>query len=75
GGGAPYWVLATDYDKYAIVWSCHEIGPLVTRVAWILTREMNPSQDLIEKAYKDFDDQEISKSFLQKTDRKNCPEE
>lgn len=23
---APYWVLDTDYDKYAVVWSCTNFG-------------------------------------------------
>lgn len=25
GGEAPYWVLDTDYDTYALVWSCTDI--------------------------------------------------
>ncbi|KAG5872376.1 hypothetical protein JTB14_018028 [Gonioctena quinquepunctata] len=71
---APYWVLATDYEQYAVVWSCSKIGPLVTEVAWILTRERNPPKDLIEKAYGVLDSQGISKKFLQKTNQVNCPE-
>jgi hypothetical protein len=28
---APYWVLGTDYDNYAVVWSCTNFGIFSTR--------------------------------------------
>ncbi|XP_052863329.1 apolipoprotein D-like [Anopheles cruzii] len=34
-----YFVLATDYDTYAVVWSCFEVGPTMRAdSAWILSR-------------------------------------
>jgi hypothetical protein len=28
---APYWVLGTDYDNYAVIWSCSNFGIFSTR--------------------------------------------
>ncbi|XP_019930995.3 lazarillo protein-like [Aedes albopictus] len=33
-----YWVLKTDYQQYAIVWSCHANGENSTESAWVLSR-------------------------------------
>ncbi|XP_049279472.1 apolipoprotein D-like [Anopheles funestus] len=36
---ANYWVLATDYDNYAVVWGCFGVGTtLRAESAWILSR-------------------------------------
>lgn len=44
----PYWILDTDYDNYAFVYSCKEIfGLYHTEFFWILTREKNPSQKIV----------------------------
>ncbi|KAL3286332.1 hypothetical protein HHI36_000840 [Cryptolaemus montrouzieri] len=72
-GEAPYWVLETDYDNYAVVWSCTELPIISTRFAWILTRERNPSTDVVQKAYAVFDRLNLDKTQLQKTDQSNCP--
>ncbi|XP_023024212.1 apolipoprotein D [Leptinotarsa decemlineata] len=72
---APYWVLSTDYNTYSIVWSCGEMKSSSIRFLWILTRERNPKKEIIEKAYAILDEQNISKTYLQKTNRENCPEE
>lgn len=47
-----YWVLRTDYENYAIVYSCSEIFSFYhSEYLWILTREKNPSQEAIEMYY------------------------
>lgn len=28
---APYWVVDTDYDNYAVVWACNDFGVFHTR--------------------------------------------
>lgn len=28
---APYWIVDTDYDNYAVVWSCYDFGFFHTR--------------------------------------------
>ncbi|XP_023019743.2 apolipoprotein D [Leptinotarsa decemlineata] len=72
---APYWVLDTDYRKYSVVWSCFELGPFSARVVWILTRDRQPSRDIMEKAYGVLKRQNVSKAFLMKNDQKDCPAE
>ncbi|XP_037811922.1 apolipoprotein D-like [Lucilia sericata] len=50
-GAADYWILDTDYDNYAVVYSCTDIGGLVNgKVVWILTREREPQPQYIERA-------------------------
>ncbi|CAH1400707.1 unnamed protein product [Nezara viridula] len=71
---APYWVLETDYDTYAVVWSCTNFGLFSARNAWILTRDKNPPLKVMEKAYSVIDRNLISRAFFIRTDQ-NCPEE
>ncbi|CAH1110831.1 unnamed protein product [Psylliodes chrysocephalus] len=70
---APYWVVDTDYTSYALVWSCQELfGVPVSSTAWILTREQNPPQSLINQAYAKLEAQGIDTNKLKKTDQTNC---
>lgn len=70
---APYWVLDSDYNTYAVVWSCTNLGVLNTRNVWILTREPNPPIAVLEKAYQVIDKNNISRAYFIRTDQKNCP--
>ncbi|CAH1116668.1 unnamed protein product [Phaedon cochleariae] len=73
---SPYWVVATDYVSYSVVWSCAEV-PLIGKSthAWILTRERNPSRDLIDKALSVFEKQHLSTTSLLTTDQQDCPKQ
>lgn len=73
GGEAPYWVLGTDYDNYAVVWSCTDFGMISSKFVWILAREPSPSVEVMQKAYAILDKNEISRAYLTRTDQKNCP--
>lgn len=71
--GSPYWILGTDYQNYAVVWSCSEwAGFASTRMVWILTRDKFPSKEVVTVAYDLLDFNGISKSFLMKTDHEGC---
>ncbi|XP_068626845.1 apolipoprotein D-like [Battus philenor] len=70
---APYWVVDTDYVSYAVVWGCYEFGTLFhARNAWILTRERNPPESIIKKAYEAAKQSNINLSYFTKTDQSNC---
>ncbi|XP_067010636.2 apolipoprotein D [Anabrus simplex] len=45
--GAPYWILETDYTRYAIVWSCSGLLGANAQFAWVLTREKNPGLEVL----------------------------
>ncbi|KAI5639684.1 lipocalin-like domain-containing protein [Phthorimaea operculella] len=72
---APYWVVDTDYDSYAVVWGCNDFGLFHTRNAWILTRERNPPLSVMEKAYAASDKNNINRAYFLRTDQKNCPDD
>ncbi|KAG8037737.1 hypothetical protein G9C98_005948 [Cotesia typhae] len=69
----PHWVLGTDYDTYAVLWSCSNVGIFSMRSAWILTRERQPPVPVLEQAYKILDKNQISRAYFSRTDQKNCP--
>ena len=50
---APYTIVDTDYDNYAFVYSCYEIlGFYHTEIFWILTRQSNPGEEVVNKYLK-----------------------
>lgn len=46
-----YWVLDTDYDNYAIVWSCAEFYLKHYQLIWIFSRERTLRPEIRMKAY------------------------
>ncbi|KAK9869267.1 hypothetical protein WA026_003020 [Henosepilachna vigintioctopunctata] len=69
----PYWVLETDYDSYAVVWSCLQTPKVNNQLAWVLTRDRKPSQETLDKAHAVFDKNDLDKKHLFKTEQTNCP--
>lgn len=67
-----YSVLETDYDSYAVLWSCQGIGPVHAQNAWVMTREQIPPGEVLQKAYGVLDKYKISKTFFVKTDHTDC---
>ncbi|XP_044251024.1 apolipoprotein D isoform X1 [Drosophila takahashii] len=72
---ANYLVLGTDYESYAVVYSCTSVTPWANlKIVWILTRQREPSAETIAKAKNILDDNELSQAFLSQTVQKKCPQ-
>ncbi|KAL3290182.1 hypothetical protein HHI36_023542 [Cryptolaemus montrouzieri] len=65
-------VLDTDYENYAVLWSCSGYGPVHTQNAWVMTRERLPPGTIMQKAYGVLDRYKISRTFFQRTDQEGC---
>jgi apolipoprotein D and lipocalin family protein len=66
-------VLDTDYDSFAVIWSCSRIGPFGnTQSAWLMTRERFAPGPVIQRAYGVLDKYKISRTFFIKTNQENC---
>ncbi|VVC36990.1 Lipocalin family conserved site,Lipocalin/cytosolic fatty-acid binding [Cinara cedri] len=65
-------ILETDYDSFAVVWSCSSLGVANTQNAWILTREKLAPGTVMQKAYGVLDKYKLSKTFFVKTDQNSC---
>ncbi|XP_064614663.1 apolipoprotein D-like [Liolophura sinensis] len=73
-----YWVVSTDYDSYAVVWSCSAIDlkiiDLHGAIAWILTRKRGVlDEDRKTKIYDIFKSYDIDPSYFKKVEQDNCP--
>ncbi|KAL1386821.1 hypothetical protein pipiens_000398, partial [Culex pipiens pipiens] len=68
----PYWILGTDYNTYAVIYTCSELGLLNMKNIWILTRERFPIKSILHKAYAIMELAQLNRSLLQKTDQKHC---
>lgn len=44
-----YSVLETDYDSYAVLWSCQNLGLAHTQNAWIMSRKRIPPGEVLQK--------------------------
>lgn len=65
-------VLDTDYDSYAVMWSCSSLGIINTQNAWILTRDKLAPGTVLQKAYGVLDKFKLSRTFFVKTDQNSC---
>lgn len=62
-----YKVLATDYNSYGLVYSCQFVGFFNVQSAWILTRQKNPTKQLITNALSIFKKNGVDTSLFTTT--------
>ncbi|XP_065345961.1 insecticyanin-A-like [Cloeon dipterum] len=76
GYNTEYNVVATDYDSYAILWSCSNPVPylLTAQNAWLMTREAVPDSAVLKIADAEFQKLGISTRFISKVDQTSCNE-
>ncbi|XP_055708066.1 apolipoprotein D-like [Phlebotomus papatasi] len=68
-----YNVLDTDYDGYAVLYSCSSVIPFGhTDFVWLMTRDRLPAGDVLQRAYGTLDKYKISRTFFVETDQKDC---
>ncbi|XP_072946560.1 apolipoprotein D-like [Epargyreus clarus] len=65
-------ILDTDYDSYAVMWSCSGIGPVHIQNAWVLTRERLAPPMVMQYAYAALERYKISRTFFVKTNQDDC---
>nr|XP_012304394.1 apolipoprotein D [Aotus nancymaae] len=72
---APYWVLATDYENYALVYSCTNLIQLFhVDYAWILGRNSYLPPETVAFLKNILTSNNISVEKMMVTDQVNCPE-
>ncbi|XP_063222830.1 apolipoprotein D-like isoform X2 [Bacillus rossius redtenbacheri] len=67
-----YSVLGTDYDSYAVVWSCFNAGIANMQNVWIMTRERVPAANVLQSAYGVLDRLKIAHNYFVKTIQDDC---
>ncbi|XP_056002199.1 apolipoprotein D-like [Ostrea edulis] len=71
--GGNYWVVKTDYNNYAVVYSCNQLGVFKVETAYILLRQpMSPSRRLLYGIYFYFLRFGINPWNFMRTDFRNC---
>jgi len=69
---ANYLVLGTDYTSYAVVWSCTNFWLFNTQFMWILTRDREPSAEVINSALAVIESNGLNRNRLRDTDHDDC---
>lgn len=65
-------ILHTDYDNFAILWSCTNIRQYGhVENAWLLTRDQFPTEDVLQSSY-GFLDKFGLRNFFIKSNQENC---
>uniref|UniRef100_A0A8C1ZCP0 Apolipoprotein D n=1 Tax=Cyprinus carpio TaxID=7962 RepID=A0A8C1ZCP0_CYPCA len=68
---APYWVLATDYDTYTLVYSCSDsAGPFYTEYSWIISRTRTLPKETVSELLDILKSHGISTDSFTETDQR-----
>ncbi|KAG1934836.1 apolipoprotein Da [Pimephales promelas] len=66
----PYWVLATDYDEYALVYSCSDFAGLFhSEFSWILSRKRTLPKETVSELLDILNSQGINTDVFTETDQ------
>ncbi|KAM4534059.1 apolipoprotein D-like [Odontesthes bonariensis] len=65
----PFWVLCTNYTKYAIVYSCRDYHLFHKQFVWILGRSCSLSPHLVQKAKDRLEQEGIDTSSMTATEQ------
>lgn len=74
-GSGKYQVLYTDYDNYAILWSCGSIGIGYADQIWVFGRERDFPAEIRAKIYDILKRLTLEPERLVLSKNKNCPEQ
>ncbi|XP_075220898.1 apolipoprotein D-like [Lycorma delicatula] len=72
-GSGKYLILDTDYDNFAILYSCSDLGILHADLLWILGRERDLTVDSRVRVYDHLINLNINTDRLTLTPQKKCP--
>lgn len=69
----PYQIIATDYDNWAVVFSCTNYFSFFhTRLVWIMTTERHPKPEYLQQAYNYLNDIGFGRAFLFRVKQTDC---
>ncbi|XP_055706792.1 apolipoprotein D isoform X1 [Phlebotomus papatasi] len=72
-GTGKYQILFTDYDNFAILWSCFNFGFAHTDQIWLLGRDRDFVFEIRKKIYDALDQLGLDSDRLVISKNKNCP--
>lgn len=73
-GSGKYQILYTDYENFAILWSCSSLGPIGhADQIWIFGRDRDFSSDVRVKIYQSLKKLSLDPDRLVVSKNKNCP--
>ncbi|XP_047471143.1 crustacyanin-A2 subunit-like [Penaeus chinensis] len=64
-----YFVLDTDYETFAAVYNCVQLGEVMYEYAWMFTRQTSVSEDLIAKIRQVFVENGVDVNLFQVTNQ------
>ena len=72
GPAGDYLVLDTDYDQFALVYSCGNVGFFKIEFGWLLARTPTVSAEVMAKAKAGFEKYGINFGSFKPTKQDNC---
>jgi apolipoprotein D and lipocalin family protein len=72
-GSGVYRVLDTDYDNYAILWSCSNLSIMYADLIWVLGRDRELPVTVRATVYNKLSELKLDSDRLVLTRQKNCP--